>query len=87
MELTKAEMEDIWQNKPVGYFATLKKTLKGTKTYRLKVMPYKYDYLPEGIFVVRAKRIEDAQIFAREEWYKKFPDYGRPDAWRYSNLV
>ena len=87
MELSKSEMEDIWLNKPIGYFSSLKKKLKGTKKYRLKVMPIKYEYLPHETFEVRAKNLEEAYTAARQEWYTKFKDSGRPDAWRYSNLV
>lgn len=38
--LSKAEMEDIWQNKSVGYFQNLKKTLKKSKRYKVMLEPY-----------------------------------------------
>jgi hypothetical protein len=86
MELTKAEMEDIWQNKPVGYFATLKKSLKGTKKYRLQLEPYTYNYLPKEIIEVRAKTICDAQMLARSEYINKHKNL-RPDGYIYRNLT
>lgn len=86
MELTKAEMEDIWQNKPIGYFATLKKRLKDTKKYRLQLEPYTYNYLPKEIFEVRAKTIGDAQFEARSLYREKHKDL-RPDGYIYRNLT
>lgn len=87
MYLTKAEMEDIWRNKPAGYFSTYKKNLKGTKVYKIKVTPFVYSDLVSDIFTVRARNISDAQIAARQEWYTKYPTLGRPDGWRYNNLT
>lgn len=87
MYLTKAEMEDIWRNKPVGYFSTYKKTLKVTKVYKIKVTPFVYSDLVSDTFTVRARNIADAQMAARQEWYTKYPDQGRPDGWRYNNVT
>jgi hypothetical protein len=40
MILSKAEMEDIWYNKPVGYLQTLKKKLAKSKKYKVTLEPY-----------------------------------------------
>ena len=84
MHLSKSEMEDIWKNKPVGYFSTLKKTLKNTKKYRIQVEPYTYNYLPKEIFEVRAKSIGNAQIMVRSEYVSKHKNL-RPDGYIFRN--
>lgn len=35
MQLTRQELEDIWENRPYGYFAKMLKERKGTKKYRV----------------------------------------------------
>lgn len=87
MDLTKAEMEDIWYNKPYGHFASLKKSLKGTKQYTIKVTPIQYNVLPSETFTVRARNVDEAQMNARQEWYTKYSTTSvRPDAWRYTTV-
>lgn len=44
MYLTKAEMEDIWRNKPVDYLKSFKKKMKGRKKYSVVVQPYTTQY-------------------------------------------
>jgi len=87
MELSKAEMEDIWRNKPVGYFSRIKKDLKSTKKYKIKVSPYTYNDLPSETFEVRAYNVSDAQMKARTAWYDKFPAQPRPDGWRLNTVT
>lgn len=82
MDLSKSEMEDIWLNKPVGYFQNLKKRLKSTKKYKIRLSPYTRNYLPEETFEVRAKNVEDAKMLARTEYVKNHKDL-HPDAWIY----
>lgn len=83
--LSKAEMEDIWNNKPVGYWERYKKTLKGTKEYKIKISPYTRNYLPEETFTVRAKNIADAQLEARSMYVTKYNTV-RPDAYIFRNV-
>lgn len=88
MELSKAEMEDIWSNKPVGYLSSLKKSLKGTKMYKIKLTPLRYTELTTEVYTVRARNVDEAQMNARQEWYTKYSTvHGRPDAWRYNNVT
>jgi hypothetical protein len=35
MQLTRQDLEDIWENKPYGHFAKMLKERKGTKKYRV----------------------------------------------------
>lgn len=88
MELSKAEMEDIWSNKPVGYLSSIKKSLKGTRMYKIKVTPFSYNNLVSDTFTIRARNIDEAQMNARQEWYTKYSEvHGRPDGWRYNNVT
>jgi hypothetical protein len=34
---TREELEDIWQNKPYGYFVNQVKAMKGKKKYKIKI--------------------------------------------------
>lgn len=86
MHLSKQEMEDIWYNKPVGYFSTLKKTLKNTRKYRIQVEPYTYNYLPKETFEVRAKTVQEAQMHVRLNYVEKHKNL-RPDGYVYRILT
>lgn len=86
MDLSKKDMEDIWHNKPFGYFSSIKKNLKGTKKYRIQVKPYTYNYLPEEIIEVRAKTVHEAQMKARHEYNEKHENLN-PDGYWYSNFA
>jgi hypothetical protein len=35
MQLTRQDLEDIWENKPYGYFSKMLSTRKGKKKYRV----------------------------------------------------
>ena len=72
--LTKAEMEDIWQNKPVGYFSTFKKNFKGTKHYKIALEPYTYAKMQREVFEVRAKNVEYAVSEAKIMLRQKYPN-------------
>lgn len=85
MYLSKEEMEEIWRDKPVGYFQNLKKSLKNTKKYKIQIEPYTYNYLPKEIFEIRAKNIGEAQIEARSNYITKHKNL-RPDGYIYRNL-
>ena len=83
--LTKAEMEDIWNNKPVDYLKSYKKKMKGSKMYRVKLTAINYNPGPSEEFEVRGSSKLDAEITARNEYIKKYNL--RPDAWRINSFV
>ena len=83
--LTKADMEDIWYNKPYGYLFSYKKKMKGTKMYRVFLTSINYNYGPREEFEVRGSSKLDAEITARNEYIKKYNM--RPDAWRINSFV
>lgn len=87
MYLTKAEMEDIWHNKPFGHFNHIKKSLKNTKLYKVNVKPYIYNYLPNEVFEVRAYDVENANFIARYMWKEKYNDIQpEPDGWLFNHV-
>lgn len=59
---SKQELEDIWENKPYGYFAKKVKTMKGKTKYRILTVAYKTveEVLGEEEAVVWAKDSKDA---------------------------
>lgn len=83
--LTKVEMEDIWNNKPVDYLKTYKKKMKGSKMYRVKLTAINYTSGPSDEFEVRGSSKLDAEIAAKNEYTKKYNL--RPDAWRINCFV
>lgn len=85
MILTKAEMEDIWYNKPYGYIVSLEKKLKGSKMYRVKLTAINYTPGPSEELEVRGSSKLDAEITAKNEYIKKYNL--RPDAWRINCFV
>lgn len=60
--LSKQELEDIWENKPYGYFAKKVKTMKGKTKYRILTVAYKTveEVLGEEEAVVWAKDSKEA---------------------------
>jgi hypothetical protein len=81
--ITKAEMEDIWHNKPVDYLKVVKQKMKGSKMYKVNLTPIKYEKGEADTFEVRAKSKIDAEIAAKNEYIKKHGTI-YPDAWRIS---
>jgi hypothetical protein len=81
--ITKAEMEDIWHNKPVDYLKVVKQKMKGSKMYKVNLTPIKYEKGEADTFEVRAKSKIDAEIVAKNEYIKKH-GWNSPDAWRIS---
>jgi hypothetical protein len=45
--LNKAQMEEIWNKKPVGYLKSFNKTNKSHKWYKVIMKPFKLDYYEE----------------------------------------
>lgn len=76
--LTKAEMEDIWKNKPIGYLKNEISKLKKLKYYSCDVMPYKQVYGVKETFIVRADTMYTAELYAIEFYKAKYP----PDEWK-----
>lgn len=80
MMFTRKELEDIWQNKPYGYFTELrkKKDLSKCKKYTLEAKILKncgtktlevYDTSPTGA------NIENARAVLRKQILDEFGDY------------
>jgi hypothetical protein len=79
--LTKEEMEDIWQNKPYGYWKQYRDQNKGMKKFKVKLKPYRRDYYEEKEIIVLAKTKESAYDIAKSQMYDMFK--GQPiDGWR-----
>jgi hypothetical protein len=78
--VSKAEMEDIWNNKPVGYLKYLMKRNKKASLYKVKLQPYQRKLLDEHEVEVRAKKKDDAVMLAQNETRKKYPDQ-QIDGW------
>ena len=59
---SKAELDDIWENKPHGHFTKLVKSVKGKKKYKIKTVAIKTveEILGEEESIVHAKNNHDA---------------------------
>ena len=59
---SKAELDDIWENKPHGHFTKLVKSVKGKKKYKIKTVAIKTveEILGEEESIVLAKNYDDA---------------------------
>lgn len=71
--LSKEEMEDIWQNKPIGYLKSQMSRLKKLKKYSCVVVPYKYVYGEKDVFVVKVETVYSAELEAIELYKAKYP--------------
>ena len=86
--ITKEEMEDIWNNKPIGYLKDFLKRQKKVKKYVIKICSVSSDENPQETFV-----IESLGSSANHKWmaeqeaiklYKqKYPDL-KHSSWRYN---
>ena len=74
MNLTKTEMEDIWNTKPVGYLADLRKRNKNTKLYKVKLQPYTRILYDIHEVTIRARDRDNASLLARSEVLKQYTD-------------
>ena len=72
--LNKAEMEDIWNNKPVDYLKTMMKRNKNTSLYKVTVQPYERKLHDMHDVEVRAKNRDDACILAQQQIRSKYTD-------------
>jgi len=57
---TREELEDIWLNKPHGYFQSMFKKYKGKKRYLVTIKAYKHVEFDSETFEVWAKSANDA---------------------------
>lgn len=71
MNLTKAEMEDIWHNKPVGYWGSYKKKLKKLKKYDCHVQAFKWVDSGQETYVIQAESKYYAEIDALKQFKNK----------------
>jgi hypothetical protein len=78
--LNKAEMEDIWNNKPVDYLKTMMKRNKNTSLYKVTVQPYERKLHDMHDVEVRAKNRDDACILAQQQIKSKYTDQ-KIDGW------
>jgi hypothetical protein len=83
MNISRSEMEDIWNNKPYGYLKTLKKKFKGKKKYKVKLQPYAYKFYETYEVEVMARNISDSYAEARLVVMEKIEDKKSIDGWRY----
>lgn len=79
--LTKEEMEDIWQNKPYGYWKQFRDNHKGMKRFKVRIRPFKTDYYEEREVVVVAKNKDFAFDAAKVQLYDEYKATG-VDGWR-----
>jgi len=63
---TKAEMEDIWNNKPVDYLKTMMKRNKNTSLYKVTIQPYERKLHDIHEVEIRAKNRDDAIALAQQ---------------------
>jgi hypothetical protein len=58
--LTKQDLEDIWNNKPYGYFTNMMKNMKGKKKYKVLCTAYEEVDIAKEESVVFAKSGNEA---------------------------
>lgn len=81
INLTKTEMEDIWQNKPYGYWKRFRDDHKGMKSFKVKIQAYKNEYYEPRELVVIAKNKTSAFDAAKCQIYNEYKPTGL-DGWR-----
>lgn len=81
LTITKKEMEDIWTNKPVGYWDRYKKTLKKQKFFSVELQTCEYTYGEKETFAVRAMTKFDAEQAAKD-LYKTKHKVAKYPTWR-----
>ncbi len=74
MNFTTAELLDIANNKPYGYFKQLKEQRKGTKKYKVIICGFEKTYGPRIEVEVVARNKSDAMHGAFAELKSKFPE-------------
>lgn len=74
MIMTRKEMEDIWENKPHGYFKQHRKNIKKMHRYKVKLKPYVYTWYDTEELEILAKNIDDSYDEAKQIITKKYKD-------------
>lgn len=79
LNLSRAELEDIWNNKPYGYFTNLRKNSKNLKRFEVHAQPYKrldVEVFKTTVYAVSASstQIEDAKKDLRKQILEKNPN-------------
>jgi hypothetical protein len=74
IELTKQEMEDIWNSKPVNYLKSVKAARKGMKKFVVKVQGYERIPGPCETFTVISRSQSDARWQAQTLLWQKHPN-------------
>lgn len=78
--LTKVQMEDVWNNKPVDYLKNFMKKNKKTSLYKITVQPYERKLHDMHDVEVRAKNRDDA-VFLAQQHVKKLGTDKKIDGW------
>lgn len=79
LKLSREELEDIWLNKPYGYFTQLRKNSKNFKKFEVIAIPYKKTTYPQVKTSVYASKstsheVEQAKNNLRKEILAKYPN-------------
>ena len=74
IELTKQEMEDIWNKKPVGYLKSIKASRKGMKKFIVKIQGYERVKGPCETFTIICRTKNDAIWSAQSQLRQKHPN-------------
>jgi len=70
--LPKEVLEDIWQNKPHGYFKTNRTKILKNRPWKIKVNAWYRVYYKEDIIEVIASSEYDAKIEAEKQYREKY---------------
>ena len=79
LKLSREELEDIWNNKPYGYFTQLRKNSKNLKKFEVTAIPYKkttYPQLKTSVYASKStsREVEQAKSDLRKEILAKYPN-------------
>jgi len=79
LKFTHEELEDIWNNKPYGYFTQLRKNSKNLKKFNVTAVPYKkttYQMLNTIVYASTASSREVEQVKSNlcKEILAKYPN-------------
>lgn len=75
-ELTKSEMEKMWQSGPIGILKSHIKNNRGKRLFKIQVTPYKTTDISEHVktYEVWSRKSDDAIWEAKNKWYKDHYD-------------
>jgi hypothetical protein len=79
LKLSREELEDIWNNKPYGYFTQLCKNSKNFKKFEVTAIPYKkttYPLVKTSVYALKSTshEVEQAKSDLRKEILAKYPN-------------